>query len=76
MRSKLEAHKNYENMRGYYGVLLLMASIKGINFKFNGHKHPLHALYNTECNFYRYYQTRQTTNTQYLETFKNKVLVI
>ena len=53
-----------------------MLDMMGLNFNFDGHKHPLHALNNTERDFYCYYQTVQTTNTQYLETFNNKVPVI
>ena len=53
-----------------------MLDMMGLNFNFDGHKHPLHALNNTERDFYCYYQTVQTTNTQYLHNFNNKVSVI
>ena len=50
--------------------------IKGLTFSFDGHKHPLHALHNAKQDFYHYYQTGQTTNPQYLDTFKNNFLVV
>ena len=63
-------------MRREYSVLLLVADIKGLTFNFEGHKHPVYNLYDTKRDFYRYYQTGQTTNPQYLKTLNNKVLVI
>ena len=63
-------------MRREYSVLLLVADIKGLTFNFEGHKHPLYNLYDTKSDFYRYYQTGQTKNPQYLETFNNKFSVI
>ena len=57
-------------------MLLLVGTINGLTFKFDGHKHPSHALHNAKRDLYRYYYTGQTTNLQYLETFKNEVLVI
>ena len=50
-----------------------MGGIKGLTFKFGGHKH---ALQNTKGEFYKYYYTGKTTNPQYPETFKKKVSVI
>ena len=63
-------------MRGYYDVFLLIGDIKGLTFKFDRHNHPLHALHKANRYFQRYYQTVHTKNPQYLETLKNKVLVI
>ena len=60
MQSKLEAQKYYHNMRGDYDLFLLMESTKGITFKFSGHKHPYHYLYDTKSFFYRCYQIGQT----------------
>ena len=57
-------------------MCLLVVSIKGVDFKFNRHKHPQHALHNSKRGFYRYHQTGQTKNPQYLETFNNKFSVI
>ena len=38
MRSKLEAHKYYQMIRGDYGMFLLMAVVKGItSFNFDRH---------------------------------------
>ena len=54
-------------------MFLLVESIKGITFKFYGHNHRSHALHDAKRDFYRYYHTVQTTNPQYLETFKKKV---
>ena len=63
-------------MRGKYEVFFLVGDIKGLTFKFDGYKHPSHAFHDDERYFYRYYQMVQTTNPQYIETFKNKVSVI
>ena len=60
MRPKLEAQEDYQRMRGYYDMFLLVASIKGINFRFNGNKHPSTPLHDAKRYFYRYYQTEQT----------------
>ena len=76
MRSKLEAYEDHQRMRGEYDVLLLVRGIKVPTFKFDGHKHPSHALHEANRDFYQYYQMGQTMNPQYLETFKNKVLGI
>ena len=45
MRLKIESHQDYQNMRGDIDVLLLVANIKGITFKSDGHKHPSQALH-------------------------------
>ena len=63
-------------MRGYHGVLLLVGAIKVITLKFNGYQKPLHVLHDAKRDFYRYYHMGQTAKPQYLETLKNKVLVI
>ena len=76
MRSKLEAHKYCQTMRGNYGVLLLIAAIKGLTYKFYRHKHQSHDLHNSKQELYHYYQKGNTTNPQYLDTFKNKVSAI
>ena len=57
-------------------MLLLVGAIKGLTFKFNRHKHLFYSIYNSRRDFCRYYQKGYTTNPQYLETFKNKFLVI
>ena len=57
-------------------MFLLVAAIKGIPYKFNGHKHPTHSLHNAKRVYFRYNQTVQIKNSQYLETLNNKVLVI
>ena len=66
MNSKLGSHKDYQRIRGYYDVFLLVGAIKFLPFKFDGHKHPPHALHNAKICFYPYCQTAQTTNLQYL----------
>ena len=60
MQSNLEAQKYYHNMRGYYYLFLLVEATEGITFKFSGHKHPYHSLYDTKSFFCRYYHTGQT----------------
>ena len=35
-----------------------------MTFKFNGKKKPLNALHDDKTDFYNYYQTEKTTNTQ------------
>ena len=57
-------------------VFLLTGSIKGLTFKFDGHKHPSHALHYARKDFYQYWQMGQTMNPQYLEIFKNNVSAI
>ena len=52
MRSKLESHDDYKRMREDYSAFLLMGAIKGLNFKFNWHKHPPHALHDAKRDFY------------------------
>ena len=76
MLSKLESHKDYQNMRGYYNVLLLLVDTKGLTFKFDIHKHLPHALHDTRRDLYRYYQTGQTKNRQYLESFKKNIAIV
>ena len=76
MRSKLEAHKDYQRMRGDYNMFLLVGGIKGLTFKLDGNMHLPHALHDANRQFYRYYQTVNTTKLQYLETFKNNISVI
>ena len=76
MRLKLESHEDCQRMRVCYNMFVLMAAIRGITFKFNGHKHPFHSVHNAKQDYFRYNQTGQTKNPRYLETFKNKVLVI
>ena len=73
MRSKLEAREYYQKMWGNYGVLLLMADMKFLTYKFDRHNHHSHAIHHTKQDFYHYYHRGNTTNPQYLETFKNKV---
>ena len=76
MHSRLEDHKYYHRIRGDHYVFLLVTSIKGLTFKFDGHNHPSHALRDAKRDFCCYYHTVQTKNPQYLETFKKKALVI
>ena len=57
-------------------MFLLVGAIKVLTLKFNGHQKPLHVLNNAKRDFYRYYHMGQTAKPQYLETLKNKVLVI
>ena len=73
MRSKLEAREDYQTMWENYTVLLLMAHIKVLTYKFDRHNHHSHAIHHTKQDFYHYYHTGHTTNPQYLETFNNKV---
>ena len=54
MRSKLETHEDYHNMRGDYNVFFLVGAIKGLTFKFDGHKHPSHTLDDAKRYFYHY----------------------
>ena len=54
MRSKMEAHKDYQTIRGNYDVFLLMVTIKGMIYKLNSHKHYLHAFHDARWNFYHY----------------------
>ena len=63
-------------MRGGYYVFLLMAAIRGITFKFDGYNHPPHSIHDAKQYLYRYHETGHTTNIQYLDTFKNNLLVI
>ena len=70
MISKIEAHKDCQSMRRDYKVFLIVAETNGMTFKFNGHTNPLHDLQYAKRDFYRYYQTGQTTNIQYPETQK------
>ena len=60
-------------MRGKYGVLILVAAIKGLTYNFNRHKHQSHAIHDANKDFSQYYHMGHTTNPQYLETFNNKV---
>ena len=76
MRSKLEACEYYQSMRGYYDVFLLISATKGMDLKFDGNKHLSHALHDTKQDFYCYYQTGQTKNIQYLDTFNKNLLVM
>ena len=63
-------------MWGKCGVLILVADIKRLTYKFDIHKNQSHALHNANKYFYHYYQTGHTTNPNYLETSKNKVSAI
>ena len=51
MRSKIEAHKDYQRIGGGYDVFLLVADIKGPPFKLYGHKHPSHSLHEYKRDF-------------------------
>ena len=53
--SKLEAHEDYQRIRGDYDVFLIVAVIKVLSFKFNSHMHPSHALHHSKRDFYHYY---------------------
>ena len=57
-------------------MFLLVAAIKGLAFKFNGHNHPLHTLHNSKRDIYNYNQKGYISSKQYLETFNNKFSVI
>ena len=57
-------------------MFLLVGDIKDLTFKFDGHKHPSNNLHDAKRNFYRYYQTGQTTNPKCLETFNDRNRVI
>ena len=63
-------------MRGDYNVFFLVGAIKGLTFKFDGHKHPSHTLDDAKRYFYHYYYIGHTTNPQHPETFNHNVSVI
>ena len=49
---------------------------KGLTSKFYGHKHLSQFPHDAKRDFYQYYQTGETTNLKYLETFNNKISFI
>ena len=57
-------------------MLIIVAAIKGITFKFDGHNNPLHAIHDAKRDFYCYYQMGQNRNPQYLDTFNNNISFI
>ena len=57
-------------------MFLLLGAIKGLTFKLDGHKNPLHTLHSAKRDFYWYCQIGQIKKSQYLDTFKNKVSAI
>ena len=57
MRLKLEAHEDYQRIRGDYSLFILVSVIKGLTFRFDGHKHPPHTLNDAKIYFHFYYQT-------------------
>ena len=57
-------------------MFLLGTAIKGVTLNFDENNHLPHDLHDSKRYFYPYYQIGKTTNPQYLENFKNKVLDI
>ena len=75
-RSKLESHPNCYNIKLNYDVFLLIKSIKGLTYKLYGNNQKCQALHDAKKYFYKFYQSRESINAQYLETFKNKVAAV
>ena len=59
-------------MKLNYDVFIQIEVTKGLMYKFDRHKKKYHALHNAKKYFYKLYQSRESNNAQYLETFKNK----
>ena len=60
-------------MRGNYGVLLLVATIKWLTYKCDRNKHQSQDIHSAKQELYNDYHMGHTANPQYLETFKKKV---
>ena len=72
MSPKINDFPEYDKMKLNYNIFLLLKAIKGLTYKFDRHKKKYHALHNAKKYFYKLYQSRESNNAQYLETFKNK----
>ena len=63
-------------MKLNYDVFIQIEVTKGLMYKFDRHKYKCFSPQYPKKDFYKFYQSRQSTNDQYLETFKNKVFMV
>ena len=76
MRAKIEASKNYSQMRSTYDSIMLLKELKDVTFRFEDQKYIYESLYLSYKNFFNFRQKNDMSITQYLETFNNMVDVM
>jgi hypothetical protein len=76
MMTKLKAMPTFNDIHNNKNTLELLKAIKGLAFKFDGEKELGMSLVEAMDKFYRFYQSKEMPNAQYLEKFNNIVDVI
>jgi hypothetical protein len=76
MVASLKGLKGYEKMNGSSNLLGLMKAIKGLVYKFDGHRYHAMSLHLAKKRSFALYQGRETSNASYIEKFNTCVSII
>lgn len=73
MRAKLESHATFETIKDSLDLIGILEVIRETTFRFDGERYLYQALYGAQRSYFLYYQNRDMTNADYLETFQNMI---
>jgi hypothetical protein len=76
MTSKLDSLLDYDLFNDAVDAMALIKSIKGLTYQFESQRYHSQALHKAIRRFYRFYQTKDMSNTMFLENFQTLVSVV
>jgi hypothetical protein len=76
MRAKLETAPGFKGLKSKFDLIGLIKTIKGLSFQFEGQQSKTRSLTLAHKRFQHLIQTRDTTNTGFLEQFLTSVSVL
>ena len=74
--AKLKATASFKEMHLDRDTIRIIKSIKGLTFRFDGEKEFEMSLVEAMDKFYRLYQTKEMSNTQFRDKFNNMIDII